>query len=246
MSPLIVRRPVSGGGIQGSFTTTFPATENPISQGATWVNGLATGLDWHNVQTAGGVKAFGTQNSSPNFTDSIAHLTGSWGNDQTATAVATTTNQQAGTSIFEEMEILLRFSITSHHATGYEFTYAARPASDLNRYVQINRWNGALGGFTTLNALTGPGINTGDVCKAVITGNPWPVLNILVAPAATPTVFTSVFTYDTFTGGDGTLNGSPDSIVWSSGAPGVGFYNQGGTATLDTDYGWTSFSVTTI
>ena len=40
----------SGGGINGSYSTTFPLTENPISEGGSWTNG-ATGLGWANVQT---------------------------------------------------------------------------------------------------------------------------------------------------------------------------------------------------
>src|SRR5215813_11451279 len=49
----------SGGGINGSYSTTFPLTENPISEGGSWTNGGATGLDWANVQTTPGL-SFGT------------------------------------------------------------------------------------------------------------------------------------------------------------------------------------------
>ena len=37
----------------GVFSTNFSATENPISQGGIWDNGLDVGLDWQNVQTTG-------------------------------------------------------------------------------------------------------------------------------------------------------------------------------------------------
>ena len=36
-------------GINGSYSTTFPLTENPISEGGSWTNGGATGLGWANV-----------------------------------------------------------------------------------------------------------------------------------------------------------------------------------------------------
>src|SRR5262249_45748237 len=49
----------SGGGINGSYSTTFPLTENPISEGGSWTNGGATGLGWANVQTTPGL-SFGT------------------------------------------------------------------------------------------------------------------------------------------------------------------------------------------
>jgi hypothetical protein len=42
-----------------SYSTTFPLTENPISEGESWTNGGATGLGWANVQTTPGL-SFGT------------------------------------------------------------------------------------------------------------------------------------------------------------------------------------------
>src|SRR5262249_6167422 len=49
----------SGGSINGSYSTTFPLTENSISEGGSWTNGGATGLGWANVQTTPGL-SFGT------------------------------------------------------------------------------------------------------------------------------------------------------------------------------------------
>jgi len=47
-------------GAQGrTYTTNFPATENPVSQGGNWVNGRAVGLDWSDARTIPGL-AFGT------------------------------------------------------------------------------------------------------------------------------------------------------------------------------------------
>src|SRR5690349_19703043 len=34
-----------------TYTTTFPLTENPISEGGRWNSGGAVGLDWHDVST---------------------------------------------------------------------------------------------------------------------------------------------------------------------------------------------------
>jgi hypothetical protein len=76
-----------------SYNTLFPATENPISQGGQWVNGLADGLDWSNVQTIGNGSsgtAYGTVISGgPPYNDSIAMIKppsgGTWGLDQTVT-----------------------------------------------------------------------------------------------------------------------------------------------------------------
>src|SRR5262245_4434564 len=42
-------------GSNGSYSTTFPLTEDPISEGGSWTNGGATGLGWANVQTTPGL-----------------------------------------------------------------------------------------------------------------------------------------------------------------------------------------------
>jgi hypothetical protein len=36
---------------QGTYTTSFPVTENPISEGGKWISGRAVGLDWTDVRT---------------------------------------------------------------------------------------------------------------------------------------------------------------------------------------------------
>ena len=36
--------------IATTYTTTFPLTENPISQSGHWINGGTVGFDWCNVR----------------------------------------------------------------------------------------------------------------------------------------------------------------------------------------------------
>ena len=48
---------------QGTYSTNFPSTENPISESGRWINGGSTGLKWANVRTTPGL-AFGTQSGS--------------------------------------------------------------------------------------------------------------------------------------------------------------------------------------
>src|SRR5690349_20613457 len=105
------------------YTTTFPRRENPISEGSVWINGRAMGLDWSDVETTPGL-AYGKQPGimSPPYSDSIAILAGSWGPDQTVSATVHTVNQQ-GASVYEEVEILLRFQITAKSARGYEVNF---------------------------------------------------------------------------------------------------------------------------
>ncbi|HLZ32203.1 MAG TPA: hypothetical protein VKV73_33185 [Chloroflexota bacterium] len=127
------------------YSTAFPLTENPISEGGSWINGGATGLSWTNIRTTPG-KMFGTQpgNSVPPYDDSIACLSSAWGVDQ----ASETTVYIATAPVFAaEVELLLRFTITANSASGYEFNASVVPSSP---YVNIVRWNGALSDFTVL------------------------------------------------------------------------------------------------
>src|SRR5262245_913967 len=54
-----------------TYSTNFPANENPISEGGRWRN---TGLDWTPVATSGGL-AYSTQTSN-GYDDSYAFLSG--------------------------------------------------------------------------------------------------------------------------------------------------------------------------
>jgi hypothetical protein len=199
-----------------TYSTNFTLTENPISEGGNWINGAVVGLDWSNVSTTPGL-AIGRNSGTVNYADGVALLTGSWGPDQTVTSTVYSVNQND--TIFEEVEIRLRSSLSAHRCTGYEINYSARSSS--NAYVQIVRWNGPLGSFTILDARGGTayGIKTGDVLKATIVGN--------VITAYINNVQVLQVTDNTF----------------SSGSPGMGFYLQNATG-KNGDYGFTSFSAT--
>lgn len=196
------------------YSTNFPATENPISEGGHWINGLTAGIDWENVRTTPGF-AFGTETGSVNYNDSTALLTGTWGPDQTVQATVRSVNPNS--NIFEEVELRLRSNLSAHSATGYEINFRCLKTSQA--YAQIVRWNGALGSFTYLDARDGSqyGVASGDVVKATIVGN----------------VITAY------------INGNQILQVtdskFSSGKPGIGFYNQGGTSSTNADYGFTNF-----
>jgi chitodextrinase len=196
------------------YTTNFGLIENPIAEGGNWVNGKTVGVDWHDVRTNGAL-AYGTQDGSSNYDDSIAILGGAWGATQTVEATVHTVNQQSG-GVYEEVELLLRFAISGLVARGYEINFACRSGSDA--YTEIVRWNGALGSFTYLSQLSGPGLRDGDVVKATISGATIStyINNVLIATATDNT--------------------------WAGGAPGMGFYLQGGTSTLASDYGFTSLT----
>ena len=66
-----------------TYSTSFPLTENPISERGKWVGGQSAGGNlWGNVQTSGGM-AYGVSEPTT-FGDPTAILTGSWAANQQA------------------------------------------------------------------------------------------------------------------------------------------------------------------
>jgi hypothetical protein len=76
--PTDARRP------KRSYTTRFQLDEDPISEGAKWLNGGKDGIDWYNVITKSGV-AYGAVIKGA-YTDPTALLTGTWGKNHTVQA----------------------------------------------------------------------------------------------------------------------------------------------------------------
>jgi hypothetical protein len=218
-----------------SYSSTFIGTENPLSESSNWINGAAVGVDWHDCQKTPGL-VFGTDPGTVNFTDSNACLTGSWGVNQRARGTAFVQNPIGGAAT-EEIELLLHWSIAPSVTTGYECTIGNHPAGSADRYVQFNRWNGGLGSFTLLAAILGPGIATGDIVYFTAIGSPNPVLSVQINGV-------TILSYDTATGNDGGTPGTPDSVVFTGGSPGVGFYNFTGGSGVNSDYGWSRFDAT--
>ena len=211
------------------YTTAFPATENPISQSASWINAGTTGLDWTDIRTTAGL-AYGTQtghSSSPPYNDSIAILTGAWGPRQTVFGTVKTINQKTGSGpsdTYEEVELWLRASISANRATGYEINFRCLKDGSNTWYQGVGRWNGPLNDFTDLDpgGAIGPGIADGDVVMAAITGN---LITIHINGTYLKTV--------DVTGQGGAIH--------TVGAPGLGHWYQGTTGALD-DYGFTSYT----
>jgi len=157
----------AGPGATRSYTTTFPLTENPISEGGNWIDGQTDGLDWHDMSTTPGL-AIGHQSGS-SYTDGTALLTGSWGPTQTAEAVVHASSPQD--DCYQEVELRLRSALAPHSCTGYEISFKATKTS--GAYLIIVRWNGAVGDFSYLLNVSGAqyGVTEGDVVKATIAGD---------------------------------------------------------------------------
>ena len=202
---------------QKSYTTNFSLAENPLSESGRWINGRTAGLDWANVETVPGL-GFGTQSGSQGYDDSTAVLAGAWSPKQAVEATVHTANQH-GDPVFEEVELRLRTTISSHKITGYEVNF--RCTSDGSQYVQIVRWDGPLGRFTYVAATPGPGLHDGDTVKAVISGSEITV----------------------YINGTQILQGS--DTTFATGSPGIGFFLQGTTG-VNRDFGFTSITATSL
>jgi len=201
--------------IAATYTTNFPLTANPISEGGHWINGLTNGIDWADVATTPG-KAFGTQTvNSPNYSDSTVLLTGNWGPNQTAQA--TVFISASNTTTFQEVELRVRSSLSQHSCTGYEILFSVNPS---NPYVQIVRWNGPFGSFTPLDARTASVVHNGDVVKATAVGS---------------TITCYINNNAIF---------SVNDTAYPSGNPGMGFYLQyyQNPVASASNYGFSSFT----
>lgn len=150
-----------------SYSTHFPLSEDPISEGGKWSNGANDGIDWYNVITKNGV-AYGAVTKGE-YTDPTALLTGAWGKNQIVKAKVLSRNQTE--KYYQEVEIRLRSTLTRHRCTGYEVFW--RCLKTQNAYAQIVRWNGKVGDWTSLQKHTGQqyGVKDRDLVEATIVGN---------------------------------------------------------------------------
>lgn len=195
-------------GFAAGFTTGFPSTENPISQGGIWTNGSVNGVNTA-VQTTSGL-AFATQvpGSAPPFTDSAAALSGFHANQW---AQGTVHNSSAN---LREVELLLHVTFASGLSQAYEVDITT------NFGLGIVRWDGTPGTFTILTSGISDGACTanGAVDRAQIVAGV-----ITVICAGTQIAQVTDMTYATGNPGIGfyadTNNGAPsanNTFGWSS------------------------------
>ena len=203
------------------YTTNFPGTENPLSEGGVWVDGKATGLDWNNPQSASGkvyASVLSGANGASRYNDSVGHLNASsqpFAANQYAQGTVYLASGYSGAG--HEVELLLRFSITAHDAHGYEVLWG------LNGYIAVVRWNGPLGGYTPIYDPGNGSISVpkdGDVLRAEINGN---TIVVKLNGNTVATVDVS----------------SVGGTVWSSGQPGIGFWPVD--SATPNAYGWRRF-----
>jgi hypothetical protein len=210
-------------------STSFPATENPISEAGKWIGGQSAGGNlWGNVQTTPGL-AFGVSEPTQ-FGDPTAILTGTWGADQTASATVKINTTPTGTCR-HEAEVRLRMTISANSIKGYEVYCSVMPSP--NEYCHIARWNGPSGSYCNIESaeFTTHLVN-GDVLTAKVTGtNP-----VVITGSRNGTQIMQA----TDTGQGCSTGGAAGP--WTSGNPGIGFYDSQDSNW--SNFGFSSFTAT--
>jgi hypothetical protein len=164
--PRAVTRPLPPAGV-AAFPTTWPLTENPISQGSIWTQGGTVGIDWQNTRSNGGAPgiAYGVGASS-GFDDCIATVQGQ--GFSTSKHFAQITINKVGGYVppdSHEVEALVGFTISANSAKGYELTHP------FGVNLTPTRFNGPLGNFDTTVFTTISGasfqVADGDIVKTI-------------------------------------------------------------------------------
>lgn len=233
----------SAANVRHPYSTTFPLTENPISEGGNWVGGSSAGATfaslwargriwkggrlWGDVQTASGL-AYGVSEPT-DYGDPTAILIGKWGPAQTVTGTVKINKTPAGRCC-HEVELRMRTTISSKNITGYEAYCSVMPN---NPYCHIARWNGPNGSYWNFETGTSADyVKEGDVMKATVTGTNPAVITLYKNDVQI------LQATDTGAAGGGFGAYGP----WNSGNPGIGFFDN-----PDSNwkyFGFSSFSAT--
>jgi hypothetical protein len=205
------------------YSTNFPASENPLSEGGNWVS-PASGVWRKTMRSSGGVGAFGDP-ASVGVDDSVSVLTASgYLKDQTITAVV---HKAAGDPGATELELHLRLSFNATQIFTYEVDL-------IPNGLNIAKWTGNQGSYLVLPLTSGTNgvfatpLQDGDVFVATISGD---------SSLSTITV-TQNGTLIARANDSAAISGS---AAYVSGNPGIG----GDNATSANLLAWKSYSVTT-
>lgn len=198
-----------------NYTTSFPATENPLSEGGVWLSPSPSNTGVVPVQTTPGF-AFGTQDPATEY-DSVALLAGTWGTAQDVSAVCQI--NVSGPS--REVELLLNGTIVPGapgNVTLYEADFIIAGT------VGIVRWDNPPTTYTFLTgqvSLPGGALVTGDIVR--FTNNGSGLLTVYVNGVQVLQVTDTALT---------------------GGHPGIGFFDSFGYGGALTDQGFSSMTAT--
>lgn len=213
------------------FSTTFPATENPLSSGGIWTHGGTTGVQWQDIRATGGTPGtcYGVGPASESgVEDCIAALQGRY-NAQRHFAQFTVHKPGGYTPpSSHEIELHVGCTIGANSIATYEMMFPYDGA-----FLSV-RWNGTYGSFTYqftgLDTVSGDPANLasladGEVVRAEFDSTSGSPVITLKRNGATSLVIT-----DTAAG------------KITSGSPGLAFFARAGTGLDMTKYGARAFS----
>jgi len=213
-----------------SYATNFPLTEPRLSEGGIWINGGVAGAAlWGDIQSTPGL-AFGVSEPTK-YGDPTAILKGAWGAEQTAEArVRVVDYARFKNASCHEAEVRLRSTIdgASGLITGYE-VYGSLMAN--NPYLHIASWGGPNGVWVNMEKES-PRVylKDGDVLKGTVTGTDPVVITMYINGVEVLRVEDR---------GDYTFSDGKHYGPWTSGAPGIGFYD-------DVDDEWSAFGLSSF
>jgi hypothetical protein len=213
----------SGGGPPPTYSTTFAAVENPLSEGGAWARNQAN--LWTNVKTLASGVAVGTQVDSA-FDDSYAILQGDWGSDYKLTA--TIFRSASISAVNHEVELSVRFLDDADSVRGYEVLLNHEGA------FQCFRWNDSFGDFTEV-VLTGNTVGVvpdGAVFEVQIIGDA--IIVRYDAAGGTPT--------QQCTGDIGSIGGPK----YTTGNPAIAFFCRPTDGANPEHFGFHSITVTKL
>jgi hypothetical protein len=205
--------------IYRSYSTSFTATENPLSEGGRWVCGGTVGLDWTDPQTNGALCfPTQTQHAHPPFDDSVAMLAGRWPTDVTITTTIGKTGTPTG---LHEVEHFHRMTVVSNSVKGYEVDI------DLSGNLFVVLWRGPINSFINAGTVAGNNVADGATWSSSMSGS------VLTVRNNGSQVFSQDMSAWSTTNGETYL---------ANGNPGIGFWYDATDA--KSNYGWTNYSVT--
>ncbi len=210
-----------------SYSTKFSNTEPVLSEGGIWINGSVAGDSlWGNIQTMAGL-AFGVSEPTK-YGDPTAILKGEWGPDQEAQVKVRVMDYTRFRDIScHEVEVRLRTTINDSAGiiTGYE-VYGSLMAN--NPYLHIASWGGPNGVWVNMDSKS-PALylKDGDILKGTVTGKHPVVITLYINGVQ----MLQVEDRGEYTFSDGKRYGP-----WTSGAPGIGFFDN-------VDKEWSAFGI---
>lgn len=215
----------SATGVIGQFSTNFPTTENPLSQGGAFASGAQASprTNAQSLFSGGQGRAFGTMVSTSggtDYEDSCAILTAPFSANQFAQATIWNVGAVPGL----EVELLLRGTISAGFVQCYEVDFVIEQGG----FINITDWKGDPHNLDILASTFGSGFityNDGDVVYADIVGT---LITVKINGVTMLTCDTSTFPGSNY----------PITV----GSPGISFWNQTGDAANSPNFAFKNFA----